>query len=194
MRNIKHQINMKIKLSPLIKELSGKLGDVVFRRCGDKVIACRRPTKSKRKPTQEQHAHRNRFIDAVQYANRQVRNPVAKAEYETRITENRLSAHAVAMADFFHPPVIELIDTSAYHGNAGETIVIKAVDDFRVTSVLVAIKCDGLLTEEGEALRQGSTDYWHYTSKVAYTKLSATRICVAAIDKPGNMTTAEKLL
>lgn len=184
---------MKIKLSPLVKELSGKLGNVVFRRCGDKIIACSRPAKSKRKPTQEQHAHRNKFIDAVQYANRQVRNPVAKAEYESRITANKLSAHAVAMADFFHPPVIALIDSSTYHGNAGETIVIKAVDDFRVTSVLVAIKCNGNMIEEGEALRQGSTDYWHYTSKVANTKLSVTRICVAAMDKPGNVTTAEKM-
>ena len=123
-----------------------------------------------------------------------MKNPVSKAAYEGRTTANKTSAHAVAMADFFHAPVIGFIDTSAYHGAAGETIVIKATDDFCVTSVLVAIKCEGVMIEEGEALQQGATDYWHYTCKGTNAKPASTKICVAAMDKPGNVTTAEKLL
>lgn len=182
----------KVKTNPLLKRILSKLGNTLI----PQFILHMLKKKRKRKLSNRQRANKARFLDAVQYANRQMQNAVNKAEYEERITGNKVSAHAVAMADFFHAPEIRCIDTSTYRGAAGETITITATDDFRVTSVLVNITDgDGHLIEEGQAmLCEDVPDNWIYTARAANPVLPGTKVAVAASDKPGNVTLTEKIV
>lgn len=184
-----------IKNNPLLKGIRGRLGEMVSRLFRGKVVLACSARKTKTS-TNRRRASKSRFLDAVQYANKQVANPVNKAEYAARITGSKVSAYAVAMADFFHAPVVSLIDTSAYRGNVGDTIAIAASDDFKVRSVLVAITDGkGRTIEQGEAMpSEGMPDSWRYTARIANTSLPGTKIAVAASDKPGNIATAEKVL
>lgn len=189
-------INMSIiKDNPLLKGISGKLGSIVFRQCGDKIVLAKRPTKSK-KVSPRQQENRARFGDAVRYANAQVSNPISKAEYAKGINAERVSAYAVAVADFLHAPVISGIYAADYHGAVGDIITIKAYDDFRVTSVIVSISNgEGGLIEMGEAVPCDGIHFgWRYVAKVANTALRGTRIGVAATDRPGNITIAERVV
>jgi hypothetical protein len=71
------------------------------------------------------------------------------------------------MADFLHPPEIEAIDVSAYHGAVGETIGITATDDVKVETVGVVITtADGTLVEKGSAAQSDATR-WTYTATKA---------------------------
>lgn len=55
----------------------------------------------------------------------------------------------VAVADFFNAPNIQEIDVSAYTGQIGSVIRVRATDDFNVNDVFVHItNADGSLVEE----------------------------------------------
>ena len=50
---------------------------------------------------------------------------------------------SLTIADFFNAPVVDRLDVSGYTGQAGETIVVQAHDDFEVTGVTVQIAAAG---------------------------------------------------
>lgn len=186
----------KIKNNPLLKGASGMLGDViVFREVRGKLIMANRP-KKRDEPTEQQRITKLRFLRAVSYGKQQAADPVSKAEYAAAINDRNNSAYAVAMNDYLSAPVIDMVDVSAYHGSVGDTIAINASDDFKVVSVRVTITdSNGNLIEQGEALlREGTPDDWRYTATVENATLPGTKVVVAASDKPGNVTRAEKLL
>ncbi|MCP4599327.1 MAG: hypothetical protein GY847_02115, partial [Proteobacteria bacterium] len=51
----------KVKLNPVIEELRGQVGDLVFKRYGDRVVISKKPDMSNVKPSAAQSAHRERF-------------------------------------------------------------------------------------------------------------------------------------
>lgn len=186
----------KIKNNPLLKGASGMLGNViVYREVRGNVIMANRPKKSG-VPTVHQEAAKSKFLRAVQYAKKQLADPVARAEYEAGITERKSSAFAVALTDYLKPPKVGAIDGSRYNGAIGDVLSITAFDDFKVTSVQVTITgSTGGILEQGEAQLQPDTiDDWRYAATVANAALPGTKIIVTVRDKPGNVTVAEKVL
>ena len=76
----------KIKLDPLFAEISGTLGDIVFRtsKKGEAIIA-RRPRNSNAKPSEAQKAQRQRFTLANAYAKAAIaKHPRSEAEWDGR--------------------------------------------------------------------------------------------------------------
>ena len=96
--------------------------------------------------------------------------------------------HHVAVRDFLRPPNVRDINVSGYTGKPGEDIVIRAVDDCEVVSVHIALANDGVLVEEGEAVRHPyNATLWRYTT-TEENEIPGTVIEAQASDRPGNVT------
>lgn len=160
---------------------SGLLGNVVFRRVGNKVFICKRPTPSDKPPTAEQLECREHFRKAQRYAADAIRTPHLKAYYET----GKGSAYHAALRDARKAPEIKDI-------RPGPVIRIKARDNFRVQAVWVVIlQPSGALWEEGHAVNTNTFE-WEY--KVKKTPPTDMILHVSATDLPGNVTRQEVTL
>ncbi|MBO9572537.1 MAG: hypothetical protein J7497_10070 [Chitinophagaceae bacterium] len=180
--------------SVVTKGFSGAIGDdIVFRQTkGDQVVA-KLPVKSK-KPNLIREKFVFEFRKAILYAISVMRNPELKKQYE-RIAKGVQSAYNLALRDARKAPVVAEINTSQYKGVVGNLIPITALDDFKVTSVRVAIYgANGVLIEEGNAIFPELSMYWIYTVTAVNAQLVGSKIEVTAVDLPGNETTAEVIL
>ncbi|MCY1518252.1 hypothetical protein D9M68_529640 [compost metagenome] len=95
----------------------------------------------------------------------------------------------MALADFCQPPKITSLKLDAYRGNVGDTITIRAVDRFKVTSIKVSLsKPDGTLIETGLAVAAANGADWVYTATRPNEEIPGTEVNVQASDTPGNRT------
>jgi hypothetical protein len=92
----------KIKLDPLFAEISGTLGDLVFKKSRNgEAIVSRRPRKSNTEPSPAQKAQRERFRLAAAYARAALADPEVGASYRERAAKEGMSPFALARADYF---------------------------------------------------------------------------------------------
>ena len=195
--NLKFQIcglpNNYFFMTKIVKNIvtsgfSGKLGnELVFKQVNGQTIVASAPIKSEKDPSPAQEAQRTKFKDAAMYAKSAMQNAGIKQQYlEQARRRKHNSAFGTAVKDYFMAPEIKSIDVSQYSGAIGEKIYIKAVDDFKVTSVVVMIK-DGNDTtiEEGDAIDLDGLQ-WEYTVLQANANLTGTKVVVTAEDLPGN--------
>jgi hypothetical protein len=176
--------------------LSGKIGNIVFRRrkADGKIIVAKHAVNNERELSTAQKAVHEKFQQATIYGKSALTNAATKAAYEAK-AEAAQSAYNVAVADFFHAPDIENIDTTAYTGLVGSTIRIRATDDFKVTKVHVVIaNTDGTLVEEADAIQQPNDVDWLFTAKKANTSITGDKITVTATDNPHNTTIKAKTI
>jgi len=175
------------------KIIDTDLGQWVVRKIGGKIIMTSLKKRKKIKLSENQQGAQRRFIKAVAYAKWQMDKPEMKALYETGINKKKLSAYTVALTDALKAPEVDLIETINYYGAVGDTIVISAIDDFKVHRVLVKIiDSDGNRIECGEAVQHGfRSALWTYTATVENFCLDRTRIVATAFDYPGNEGTLE---
>ncbi len=106
--------------------------------------------------------------------------------YQAKAEGKATSSYNEAMADWFHEPEIKEIDVSAWTGQAGQAIRVKALDDVQVKKVTIVISDDqGVVLEQGEA---ESIDglWWGYTTTAAVTVAQA-MILATAQDLPGHV-------
>ena len=83
--------------------------------------------------------------------------------------------------------LVRLIGSTKYTGAPGSSILVRAVDDFRVAGVQVQIyAAGGALLEKGEAVQQVNGVDWSYTATLANATLTGTMIRAIATDVPGN--------
>ena len=171
--------------------VSGMLGDDVTVRKVNGKYRISNPNQKRTNPVA-----RERFREAAQYARHQVSLPESNALYAAGITEKKPTALRVAMSDYLSAPKVKSIDTSGYRGKVGDTISVKAVDDFMVTRVNVVIKdASGAVIEEGEAGPDSMlVNQWGYHARKANPGLTGTIIWATAYDRPGNKATAEVTL
>jgi len=175
--------------------VSGKIGDqIVIRQRGGETILAQAPGKRTGEPTAAQKAQQQKFQQAVIYGKGVIADAGEKAEYEAKAEKGR-TAYNVAVADFLHAPQIDEIDVTNYAGNKGDTIRVRATDDFKVVQVHIEIyNSDGSLVEEGDAVQQENGLDWIYTCTVDNTDTSGDKIVVKASDKPGNIATGEEII
>ena len=178
-------------------ELSGLLGESVsIRKVRGAVVLKNRPQRVVTNASGNQLAFKERFLEAVAYAKQQVKQPDIKEEYATGITPKLKSAYAVALTDYLVAPKVGPIYTTDYHGAIGDLIAVKAKDDFMVTRVKIVItNAAGAVIEQGEASPDlQKTFLWNYNASVANPTLAGTKIQAIAYDRPGNITSFEKVM
>ncbi len=170
-------------------ELSGLLGETVsVRKVRGRVVVSNHRPRPKTEMPAGQAAVLDKFREAVQYAKQQMGLPASKELYQTGITGKLRSAYVVAMGDYLAAPKVHYIEAIGYRGNIGDTIAVKATDDFMVTGVKIVITAgDGSVIEEGEAGPDlQKINIWSYRATVANPSLPGTTIQAVAFDRPGN--------
>ena len=92
---------VKAKLHPVLLELHGKMGDMVFRRTRNGGVSLiRRADMSGVKWSPAQAANRKRFRAAVAYARTALADPQLRAQYEEAAAKAGKRAFEMAVSDF----------------------------------------------------------------------------------------------
>ena len=91
----------KVKLNGPFVEISGRMGDFVFKKGkkeGEAILAIR--PKQPKHPSKAQRAHWDRFTEASDYATLALADPALYAHYEAEAQKQDLQPRNVAMADY----------------------------------------------------------------------------------------------
>lgn len=184
----------KVKLNPILEQLRGQIGDLIFRRYGDQTIVARKPDTSDWEWSEAQTAHRERFRQATLYGKIVMADPEARAIYEQVARAKGKPVFSLTVADFFNAPSVDEVILAGYTGAIGDLIVILAHDDFQVVQVSVNLSdADGNAIESGEAVELPvASGRWVYTATTAVPAGTTVRIAVTAADRPGSTAEAEK--
>ena len=177
-----------VKMNPIFEQMSGKMGDLVLKRYGDAVVVARKPELNGQEPTAAQAAARERFRRAAQYGRLALAQPEVRARYAAAARESGNPLFSLMVADFFSSPVVDEVNLSGYTGQAGDTIVIQAHDDFEVTGVTVSIsEAGGQVVENGAATQNPpNSGRWLYTTTQTVNNVSGVQVTATASDRPGN--------
>jgi len=183
----------KAKMNPVMDNISGAIGDLVFRNCAGNVVVGRKPDTSGRVQSAAQRNHVERFCQGAFYAKSALADPQVRPVYEAVAKAKGKPAFSLALGDYLNAPSVDVIDLDGYTGKAGEKLVIRASDDIEVVAVTVAIRGDKGVLEQGSAvLDQGC---WRYTTQTAIDLAAGSvAVDVTAADRPGNKTTKTKLI
>lgn len=186
---------MELLENDLVEGSSGKFGKkLVYRRRGDKTIIARRPYKRRDANTPRQQEIRETFAEGILYAKTVIADEAKKAVYQEKV-KGYQTAFNLALSDFCKAPQITKHNVSEYSGQPGDTISIRAIDDFKVEWVKLVIRdSDDAVLEEGLAILSTNGADWIYTATVANLPLQGTRLIMSAADLPGNVTTQEVVL
>ncbi|HEX2533086.1 MAG TPA: hypothetical protein VHK69_05095 [Chitinophagaceae bacterium] len=178
-----------VNSSIITGKLRGSLGkELVFREWAGKTVVAKSPKKRKGRPSGTQTALQEKFLLASRYAKSVTKStdPALAQAYATAL-KPRQNVYSRAMEDFLTPPSVRSVDARAYTGAPGDTIIVRALDDFRVTGVRVEIHtADGTLLEAGPAVQGLNGIDWSYTATQANRQPATSRIRALASDIPGN--------
>jgi hypothetical protein len=73
--------------------IKGRVGEIVFKKYGNRMVASRIPDMSGIKPTKKQKAKRSHFKEAVVYA-QSIRDPEKKAAYKKTLKRGKQVYHS----------------------------------------------------------------------------------------------------
>jgi hypothetical protein len=185
----------KVAGNIILHGASGTIGgQIVVRQRGKTVILAQAPGARSKEATPAQVAQQQHFQRAIVYGTSTLADAESKAAYASKATASR-SGYNVAVADFMHAPNIDEIDVTNYSGAAGDTIRIRATDDFEVKQVTISIhNADGSLVEAGDAVQQANKIDWIYMATAENTDTAGDRIEIRALDRPGNVADVEQVL
>jgi hypothetical protein len=130
-----------VRNNSVVQGFSGMLGNlIVFRHVRGKTIVAKRPRPA-RSQSASQQENRRRFRDAAVFAKAAMYDPKKKAYYLEKARQLKLpNAYTAAITDYMRKPVVNKVDTSRYHGNAGDRLIITAGKNaFALASVEVTI-------------------------------------------------------
>lgn len=94
----------KLKLNPVIEEITGRLGNLIFRRThSGNVSLSKSPNMSHVQWSPAQEAHRQRFKEAVEYARSAMADPEIRQIYEQMAAEKKKNKRPfdMAVSDYF---------------------------------------------------------------------------------------------
>lgn len=173
----------------LLSKLSGSIGkQLTIKQRGGKTIVSKAQDRREKAATEKQQEAQDKFADASAYAKRVLADPDMVAMYKTMALPGQ-NAYNIALKDAYNAPVIESLETGKYPGKPGDTIHVRAIDDFRVFQVIVAVySAEGALLEKGNALMGRNGKDWVYTIT---GENKGSKVIATAEDLPGNQTKRE---
>ncbi len=171
----------------LIRGFHGKIGNQVsLRRRDGKTIMASVPTKKRSRTKGKQRESCDRFRKGLQWAKQVLKNPDQYAAYKEKATEWQTALN-VALADYMKSPVVTGINSSFYHGCAGDTILVTATDNFHVKEVSIKIcSQDGKVLESGLCQADQTGSYWQYIATKDAETTAGITITGIARDNPGH--------
>ena len=177
----------------VVKNFHGKVGNIVLRVFGNKMVMSALPSTRNRKWSEAQLECQDRFRKATKFGHTVLADAELNLVYKNKARENQSSWNA-SISDYLLKPVIETIDTSKYNGQEGDTIQVEAYDKYKVASVIVMIiNALGLQIEDGAAV-QKPTGEWVYKVSAGNPDWKGNRVVVRVSDLPGNVVQGEAVL
>jgi hypothetical protein len=148
----------KVTLNQLLEMLQGGIGGLVFRQMPDgTIIISGAPRYHRRKSTQKQKAHQERFKEAAKTASWLAHQHPIYAELAEGTWKSPFN---FALSDLWHPPVIHRIERRKGR------IRVDATDNIMVAKVRVTIlDGEGKMIERGEA-RRSKGNWWTFTPQM----------------------------
>ena len=121
---------------------------------------------------------------AVTYAEFACDQPI----YQCKAVGTSNSAYHLAVLDALSSPQVLDIDIHGWTRKIGQTILIKAIDNFLVLSVHLVIRRGETILEEGDA-EQSELDglFWRYIVKTTIERKPGLSLDAYAYDLPGNV-------
>ncbi|OMP74460.1 hypothetical protein [[Flexibacter] sp. ATCC 35208] len=174
----------------LLKESSGSIGKImtITQKKSGKMLIGKHRGSSSVPPSEKQLGVQAKFKEGIIYGKAVMADPALKALYAAAVKGDQ-SAYNLAVRDAYKAPEITKISTDLYTGLIGSTITVRAVDDFKVASVRVAIySAVGDLIEQGDAVLEANGLDWLYTATVANSAIAGCRVRAVAKDLPANET------
>ena len=111
-----------------------------------------------------------------------------QALYRSRAVGTSNTAYNLAVADYLGKPQVLDIDIQGWTGETGQTILVKATDNFLVLSVFLVIREGNNSLEEGEAEQSPSDSLlWKYTTQTPVQRKTGISLDAYAYDLPGNV-------
>jgi hypothetical protein len=168
----------KIRFHGPIAGISGAMGDMVFAdREKDGTTIAYMKKKKKGPRSEAQIATTKQLSAGPRYAKRAMASPAKRELYETIAQIKDKPAFILAVMDYFSVPTFEPLDLTEYKGQAGDPILIEAVDDIGLASVGVElIGTNDVLVEQGNAVEtrlcSGDWVYMTTTSVAAGAEIS----------------------
>ncbi len=185
---------MKTVKNIVTEGLSGRIRQLVFRQWQGQTIVSSAPVPNSVPATAAQQLTRDTFRQAAIYAKAILQDIATKLAYKAKARPGE-SAYNVAIADFFKPPTIGTIITTAYTAQAGSFLTAPVTDDFQVASVEVRIeKANGQLIEAGAATLMEDGLHYKYTTTAAVANIAGNKITFIATDMPGHLITKQIVL
>jgi hypothetical protein len=183
----------KVKLNPIVEQVRGQVGQLVFRQSYGQQVVGRKADTSDREPTPDQVEVREHFRQAALYGRMALADPTARKLYEDAAAKKGKPVFSMVMADFLNAPAIDEVDVSEYTGAQGSPIYIRTQDDFGVERVQVTVAgTDGAQLETGEASPEaGGTGRWVYLGASTIPTGTNVRISVTSTDRPGSIATID---
>ena len=175
----------KVKLSPALAAISGKVGSMLFREFFGKQVVGRPPDFSKRIWSDKQRAQ----IDSFGIRGHAWKKlPVEiQARYAARAKELHMPPCGLYQKTAAHAPEVQEVDLSGYTGQAGQAIRVAARDLVDLAEVRVIIReGNGAQLETGSATRpaEGAL-YWVYTTTTAASSMAGLSIEAIAANWAG---------
>ena len=96
----------KVKLNPVLEQMRGQIGDLVFKHYSGDVVVGRKPDRSGVQPTDAQLQHQERFRQAVLYGQLVMADPDKKALYAEAAKASGKPLFSLTIADFFNAPAV----------------------------------------------------------------------------------------
>jgi len=173
----------------LVGILHGKLGNLVFVRGKDGRIWVRHRPVRQASITPGELKGQGLLAAANRYVGEIRQQPERYAIYRSAARLAGKRDCDLAKADFFHAPIIEDIDLSAYTGAAGEAIRVQARDDFEVMAVEVAVSdIGGIPLEQGSAMLDAQSGRWIYVTQGGVSSAQSIVVVAAnASDRAGKI-------
>ena len=167
----------------VLSGLTGSLGDKLVLRRGRRgqTIVSKKPVFAPdREFSAAQKEHQQAFREAAAYA-KAAKN---KQVYLEKAEKTGQAPYNLAVRDWFNKPQIKALDVTGWNGQAGQAILIKAVDDVQISRVSVVITDgNGTVFEQGNA-QPGEASWWIYVTTVPTN--GNRHLEVTAMDLPGN--------
>ena len=111
----------------VVKNFHGRVGNIVLRVFGNKIVMSALPSFRNRKWSKAQLECQDRFRKATKFGHKVLADAELDLIYKNKAKEYQSSWNA-SISDFLLKPEIETIDTTKYKGQKGDTIKVEAYD------------------------------------------------------------------
>ena len=172
---------MAIARSPLHRNISGAIGDLIFRNYNGKTVVSLRPVYKNETNTEARRKSRGRFRDATDFASIAMEDPKKKAYYQQKARQLKLpNAYTAAITDFLRKARVKVVTRSSFAAKQGDEIKIKVTKKAYEVKKITAI----LYNAQGEVLSEQRLTRMYHEKMFTFHEYEGAGHAFFNVDRP----------